>query len=631
MGCGASVNKPVAEEAIQDTDTNDAPKAAPQEATKDSETNDAPKTAAEEATKGAEANDVPKTATEEATKDSETNDAPKTASEEAAKDSEAEDVPKIATEEATKDAETNDAPKAWLMEKKVGVLSQGPDGTLLQEGPTEELSRVFVVFDPRILHESGKFATAVEEKVKVLDPTAADVVVLVPAACSAPQYAVSVEAGLQYLSFLPAKLPEAKVKFVLIDEYYQNPGSTLEVLAANPEKTCYTGSAAPPTQLSVFFTQEASLGYKEMGYPEDPEEGHMEIHEDAERFDMSVWSFRAFCHWAVGFGVEEGAIIEFHETLKEECKKDDVLCPACEKVADGSVSLVPKTAPTGKTVGFYAFSNLEELGRRTGCTVIQADPEGSNLIDAVRKANHIPVILLYPEDVKETSYEPFVNCITTTREAEPEMTLTVVLLNESFEAHCSNPWLVPCLNQLIENVDIGIFAVPEELPDVVNLLTIPGEHVPFAIATNSIAFPRLHFFTMGTAMGQTLEDHEIFGSAVTCGPMGSTSGLETSKFLACKKKWAAMVLQNENCEAMVERLLIQSSSTSSSTLIAPHKLLAKIVRGARDQVQPFRPERGEGEEEEENHSGLPCWTLLPCCLAPAAEQSPVLAAALWLP
>ena len=85
---------------------------------------------------------------------------------------------------------------------------------------------------------------------------------------------------------------------------------------------------------------------------------------------------------------------------------------------------------------------------------------------------------------------------------------------------------------LIEEADFAIFATYDELPQVGQFFTQAWhrqEHMGRVLCQQQVPFPRLHFFTMASAMGQPLQDGEILVPAVTVGEAGQ-SGIPVEKY-----------------------------------------------------------------------------------------------------
>ena len=138
------------------------------------------------------------------------------------------------------------------------------------------------------------------------------------------------------------------------------------------------------------------------------------------------------------------------------------------------------------------------------------------LFQAAGYGNHLPVKL-----IRARGYHSIPNSIT-----------GVVLVADSFEQMCCSLWLVPLLHELIEDADVVIFATYEELPHVGAFFSQPlhkREHVLRALCMQQATFPRMHFFTLSSAMGQELQDSSIISPAVTVGAAGK-AGIPLRKF-----------------------------------------------------------------------------------------------------
>jgi len=187
-----------------------------------------------------------------------------------------------------------------------------------------------------------------------------------------------------------------------------------------------------------------------------------------------------------------------------------------------------------------------------------------------------PVLLVGPADLVSPPDGPslFVKFVTTLREANPSSTLCVVLADESLDAHKENLWLLLAVHCLIENADVVIFATNDEVTDVYSFFMkarYERSDIGKLAMLQLIAFPRLHFFTMGTAIGGAeLEDGEILFPAVTVGPEAGNEALPAvEKFKTADNPFIFPDLPHE-------RVIPGEDDFAGASLIVPVKLLTSI-------------------------------------------------------
>ena len=121
------------------------------------------------------------------------------------------------------------------------------------------------------------------------------------------------------------------------------------------------------------------------------------------------------------------------------------------------------------------------------------------------------------------------------QENNPGTNLCVVVLADSYESlrdHKMMIFFVPLLVECCSNV---IFALKSELNQCKDLFCgakYPTETVTLLMSRNMVPFPRLHFFTFGTNMGQEIKDGSIICSAFTLADTTKGSSIPTEKFVA---------------------------------------------------------------------------------------------------
>jgi len=215
------------------------------------------------------------------------------------------------------------------------------------------------------------------------------------------------------------------------------------------------------------------------------------------------------------------------------------------------------------------------------------------------------ILLIDPEDLAVTAenvvYNPtMVALLNKYRETYPDHCLMAVLFDEDFGKFAENKFLSLAIHQLVENADVALFATQAEAPQVAKFLfgaKHPTEHIVQALCYQQVPFPRLHFFTLSTAMGQELEDGEIITPAVTVGPQ--VSGLPAEKF-SFKNRFSPFFLTDGEFRPFTERLVLGAEDAESVTVIQPAKLLGKLFTSAVPTEESWVDRFGEGFEHYEN-------------------------------
>ena len=112
------------------------------------------------------------------------------------------------------------------------------------------------------------------------------------------------------------------------------------------------------------------------------------------------------------------------------------------------------------------------------------------------------------------------------REIDPAKNICVVVLADSYDSLRNNKRMMMFVPPVTENCDNVIFALKSEMNFCKDLFCgakYPTETVTLLMSRNMVPFPRLHFFTFGTNMGQELADGSIICSAFTLGTYLSQS------------------------------------------------------------------------------------------------------------
>merc|ERR1711879_386988 len=150
------------------------------------------------------------------------------------------------------------------------------------------------------------------------------------------------------------------------------------------------------------------------------------------------------------------------------------------------------------------------------------------------------------------------------------------LTADSFEAFCSNLWLLPVLHAMVENVDNCIFALSGEetkLMDFFGGSKNCEDHMARIVNQSMCPFPRLHFFMLSNALGQELQDGDI---VTPCVSLGAPSGIPLEKFSPARSKWSPLCLSDDKNVSKVERV-VPADGGCSGCLIQPGLLFQKML------------------------------------------------------
>jgi len=127
--------------------------------------------------------------------------------------------------------------------------------------------------------------------------------------------------------------------------------------------------------------------------------------------------------------------------------------------------------------------------------------------------------------------------------------------------------------------------------------TAGEESVLDLVARQCIPFPRLHFFTLATSMGQQLEANEILVPAVTVSSNGNriTPDQFPDDRFSPKDRWPRFFLPGPGPEytPTLERII---PGNASASLIAPSMLIRNIIKGACKTWTGAVPDAGDGDE-----------------------------------
>jgi len=244
---------------------------------------------------------------------------------------------------------------------------------------------------------------------------------------------------------------------------------------------------------------------------------------------------------------------------------------------------------------------------------------GSALAHECANGRHFPIVIVHLEDLRASSdsdqFEKGIGEFSEAAQSLEEhvgrsLLLTIVFLGESMTLFSEAKWLIPAVSAAINDAHICVFAAGSELSQIGTVFGRPKQDMPVLTRYSLAPFPRLHCCTFATALGETLEEHECIGVALTVVPDGGNSvseqfgsGLPRDKFAACKSRWSPFALSDSRCEAKVERIVLGGSGGASASLIMPAKLLTRLLDGMLEGVLPT-------EEEERGQSGVPQWQAL---------------------
>lgn len=185
-------------------------------------------------------------------------------------------------------------------------------------------------------------------------------------------------------------------------------------------------------------------------------------------------------------------------------------------------------------------------------------------------------------------------------EVRPNVLSMVVLVADSFDEFTSNKWLIPLVSNLIENCDAAVFALSSELPQVHNFFYKPKDKqcVGHALCYQQSPFPRLKFFTLSTAMGQTLEDSEILFPSLTVGNVIEEKAVPIQKFISNGQD-TRFFMTDQSWKPLARRA-IPGEGNEAVTVITPAKLLVRMLKALVN-----NPDTQEGYESWENAVGVP--------------------------
>ena len=271
---------------------------------------------------------------------------------------------------------------------KLQVWRAGPDSAPLcifgdLSSPKEELKRVIIALDPRQLTVNLGFVHSAKTALGVtLNPwappadwrssvlpglgfrsdLAISVLLLMPSLDSAPEFCAGAEAGLQGVGFVNFLLAEEwsdageRLRVCRLDDFFLKGASVVRELFMKEEtsaddfrKVVAAGEAGAGGILNLFQDNVGALvaASKKTDDEELP----------TNRFEASVYRFRAFTHLAVGNGLEEAEIKDSLDRLKTWFSTVTLSSSVNMSPLDECLLLGPNVlVPSSRKVSVLAFS-----------------------------------------------------------------------------------------------------------------------------------------------------------------------------------------------------------------------------------------------------------------------------------
>lgn len=456
------------------------------------------------------------------------------------------------------------APKLTVNDTETLVVEIGKDGEAIERGtdlPIDKVQQIFIVIDPRA-------GNAIWDCKCLNDParmrklmcggggkTTVKVFVLVPSSTSSKALMLNAHMGSMYIGHWLQQEP----CFIRVDDYYTNGDAIMKAMVEQGKR--------------VYPVEEAS---------------NMKLMLEA--VEKYLAPKCAYMHWAIGKGLE-----------MEECFSLEKVAPILDD-ADVALGLLGDPAPadviptsaliaTYQRAVFWTFSEDSAAKFADSCgdafmvtvkeeylKMAEFDELDGELGGCANDEAH-PVMLAGPSDLAWGVDAPslFVRMVSKWREVKPEQPMVVILADENVDAFKQNLSLVPALNYLVENADMVIFVANSEVKNAVDFFTkakYPEAAVARQAMNQLIPFPRLHFYTLGTAIGGAdLEDGEIFLPAVTVGPAGGNGSLPaTEKFRTTDNCFIFPDFSNH------ERVVPGADGFDGTSLILPATLLCSIFQ-----------------------------------------------------
>jgi len=391
--------------------------------------------------------------------------------------------------------------------------------------------RVVCVFDPRAAPPTNP-PEGVENPEWVL---------LLPRLGGNAQNNVAIEVAIQQFGHIRRFAQEHDYKFASLDRFYANPVYTLTE------------------------SDENALG-------DAPD-----ILNTISAFEESVYRYRAFCHFAVGNGAEEGWISDINQILKEKLANIGTASSAPEENTAG-VENNPFYSKKNHT--FYALTEETQNSLQEFADRFTLFTNNDQIGEASATSN--PIVFVHANGFTPEHAATLKSLVSWRVETNPCLSNTVVLVADSFDDFGKTKTWASVLATLVENTDSVLFATTEDVGKVIDFFAVPDMDATKALVYNSNAFPRLHFYVISSAGGRAIEDKTCIGAQLTVGPLGST-GLPASTH----KKLA---IQSTSGDFVTDRLIVAPSG-DAVTFVQCVPVLTDIFKSV------LAAPEGEADEE----------------------------------
>jgi len=493
------------------------------------------------------------------------------------------------------------------------------NGSVVRRGsakPIEEVGMILLVLDPR--QADVYLDPAVSELLTPEVKAKTRPFLLMPSITSSPECLTLCELVLMSCGIamhVVAEGVDAKdvISLVRLDDYLVYGDSVLVAMAA-AGKRMYPAEEAG--NLLGWFEELMELAAKP---PTDKDE--LEDYDGPEkrsRVSGSIYGCRAYCHWVVGSGLEEGSIcdtiLEPNGPIQTILKDESLRLPALGGCPVATTASVSKTAAKalcpikgGGTPVFLAFSEASaakytaSIGVPVTSVILGLDPEKEYYRDESATVNGVPFIdfmqpmkdgrpaflLVEPGDLapvaKKGGYaSPATWLASKLREEAPSTSLTVVLLAENAKALGGNMWLCFALHQFVENTDVVLFASEAEAPKIGDFFArpaAPDENVALVLAKQAIPFPRLHFFCFDSCLGEPLADGGILTPALTVGPPSKAAALSPAQFSSEGAPCRRFLLTGPDMKSPLwERRLRGAEGSPGATVVHSGAFVCQLIQ-----------------------------------------------------
>ena len=459
----------------------------------------------------------------------------------------------------------------------------------------KDADEILMIVDPRKSHQY--FAEDFDLKEFLKDPLfegKTSIIILLPSSTSSPEHLTLCEFGLIALGHYMDIVPEEKICFLRLDDYMLY-GDEVIYAMLNAGKRIY-----PKEEM------KSMLKFIEGG--------------DESSFNKSLFDYRAWVHLGFGFkDYSEDLLVKGIDTLAKIAKAGDEVAltsikncppPSGLEVQPLSASSSALSLSTYKQKPYFAVLNASTAVKYESDigAPIQVLPSSNSDEEVTKFVENYPSGIVFLLDCTEHMITvsnneiicPIFDFIQKYRNARPNSTLTTVLFADSYETHCTNPYLAICLHHFIEYADVTIFATHDEASSVGNFFgrtKDPNQDSALTLNQQQCPFPRLHLFTFSSAMKQPIEDRSIMFPALTVGPSNSGSGLSAEKFAADGPGRPFMFTGGIDGSIPLTERVIPGSGDKGATLIQPFQLIFKILKGVSDSWEKLIPELSLPEGE----------------------------------